>query len=585
MSHYNLPTARRLGVLALACAGLFPGTATHAAEPVHAAARSLPMVHQDGTAWVDAGGRRLDLRGVNLGNWLAMEFWMLGESVDTAKGKVPDQCTLERTLAARFGAPEKERLMALWHDSWITARDFDRIAALGMNVVRVPFLYDVVENDAAPMTLRADAWKYLDFAVDEAEKRGIYVILDLHGAVGGQAAPGEQHDGCVGPAAMWTTPAYRERTRWLWGQIAARYKDRGAVLAYDLLNEPWGTDPDTMAAFARELYDVVRAKDAAHVVLLPSHNSNGYRAYVDPHARGMQGVAFWMHPYPGFWGWHEGGGPQKQADRYQDWLRCTTGDDKDICAWNAELKALDMPFLVGEFQPWALLGAWGGQTTRNAYDAFNALGWAGTAWAYKRTTPAGSDGSEKSTADWGWGLVTNDAAGGAYGRLNASTASVNEIEAWFKAFGTQPLVTQPDVARWMRWTPAVGARIDAAMFDWHPGPRVATGTDADGGFDVTDFGKDGRLGYTLDVPAAGDYTVRLRVASARPGARLAIMRGDTVLARTDAPAEGGAGGWTTVQARVHLPAGRQTLTLASTGPNADGLRLHWWRLDAAIEAR
>ena len=226
---------------------------------------------------------------------------------------------------------EKERLMNVWRDSYITARDFDLIKAMGMNVVRVPFLYDVVENKNAPYTLRADAWKYLDFAVNEAEKRGMYVILDLHGAVGGAAAASEQHDGCVGPAEMWTNQTYRDRTKWVWDMVASHYRGRTAVAAYDLLNEPWGTDATTLANFGYELFDTVRAKDPGHVIILPGHNS-GIDAYGNPNARGKSNVAFWMQFYPGLWGWNEVSGPAAQANMYADWLQCGTGDAREVCA-------------------------------------------------------------------------------------------------------------------------------------------------------------------------------------------------------------------------------------------------------------
>jgi hypothetical protein len=281
-------------------------------------ATALPAIRQSGKYWVDANGARVNLRGVNLGNWLAMEMWMMGSSLTNSNGAIGDQCTLESNLTSRFGLAEKERLMNVWRDSYITARDFDLMKSMGMNVVRVPFLFDVVENKNAPYTLRADAWKYLDFAVNEAEKRGMYVILDLHGAVGGAAAASEQHDGCAGPAEMWTNASYRDRTKWVWDMVASHYRGRTAVAAYDLLNEPWGTDATTLANFAYELFDTVRAKDPEHVIILPGHNS-GIDAYGNPASHGKSNVAFWMHFYPGLWGWNEVSGEQAQANMYADW--------------------------------------------------------------------------------------------------------------------------------------------------------------------------------------------------------------------------------------------------------------------------
>jgi glucan 1,3-beta-glucosidase len=103
-------------------------------------------------------------------------------------------------LDRRFGYAERERLYTLFRDHWITERDWDLLPQLNLNLVRLPFIYSVVE-DEQPRQLRADAWKYLD-RHDEAEQRGIYVILDLHGAVGSQGW--EHHSGCAGKISTGT---------------------------------------------------------------------------------------------------------------------------------------------------------------------------------------------------------------------------------------------------------------------------------------------------------------------------------------------------------------------------------------------
>jgi hypothetical protein len=532
---------------------------------------TLPLVRQSGKYFVDANGNRVNLRGTNLGNWLAMEFWMLGQSITTNNGAVGDQCTLENTLAARFGETEKERLMNVFRDSWITARDFDHMKAMGMNVLRVPFLYNVVENKNAPYTLRADAWKYLDFAVNEAEKRGMYVILDLHGAVGGSAANGEQHDGCSDTAQLYTNATYRDRTKWLWDMVAQRYRDRGAVMAYDLLNEPWGTDATTLANFSYELFNVVRAKDPNHVIFLPGHNS-GIDAYGNPNSRGLTNVAFWMHWYPGLWGWNEVQGPDAQANMYANWLHCGAGPDADVCGWNNKLTALNTPFLVGEFQPWTLLGPHGGQMARKAYDVFNSFGWAGTNWSYKVTTPGGSNGN---TSSWNWGMVTNSSSGGTYGSINVSTASAAQIEAYFRAFASQALVRNSSIEYWMNWQPTVGQRIEAEMFRYHAGVQMELTTDAGGGFNVGHTDNGDWMSYPVNVPTAGAYTLQLRVATPYTGGQLAFSRGGTALATVNVPNTGGWQNWTTVSATVNLQAGQQDLDInVRTG----GWNINWFQL-------
>ncbi|SHH71374.1 carbohydrate-binding protein [Massilia sp. CF038] len=534
---------------------------------------ALPGIRQNGAFWVDTAGKKVDLRGVNLGNWLQLEFWMMNQSMSNSAGVINDQCTLESTLSSRFGQAEKERLMGAFRDSWITARDFDLIKSLGMNVVRVPFHFSLVEDETRPYTLRADAWKHLDFAINEAEKRGMYVILDLHGAVGGQAGAAEQHDGCVGAAQMWTNNSYRDRTKWLWDMVASRYRGRTAVAAYDLLNEPWGTDAGTMAAFAYELFNVVRAKDPEHVIILPGHNS-GIDAYGNPNTRGLSNVALGMHFYPGLWGWNEVQGAAAQANVHANWLHCNTSGTGESCDWNSKLTALQTPFIIGEFQPWALTGAFGGQVTRKTYDIYNQYGWAGTSWAYKTVSYAGSNGDTNS---WGWGVVSNSSNGGAMGSINVSTASSAQIESYFRAFASQALVRNESVAYWMNWKPAVGARIEAEMFAYHKGMRMETTSDSGGGFNVGNVDNNDWMSYPVNVPKTGWYNLQFRLASPYSGGQFALSRNSTDLVTVTVPNTGGWQNWQTATAAVYLNAGQQDLTIYS---KVGGWNINWWQLSA-----
>lgn len=351
----------------------------------------LSPLHTDGTRWVDADGQPVLLKGVNLGNWLLQEFWMMGQSSDA----VNDQCTLEGIFDERFGFAERERLMDLFRDNWIRERDWDLIESFGFNVVRLPFIWNLVEDERNPMTLREDAWQYLDRAIEQAEARGLYVILDLHGAVGAQGW--EHHSGCADHNEYWDSAEYQQRTEWLWQQIAGRYAERETVAAYGVLNEPWGTTPENLAAEAIQLHDAIRAVDSDTVVILPGH-SQGLDAYPAPADAGMTNVAFEMHFYPGIFGWGEIGYPV-----HRDWLTCGSDGKGGVCEWDQRLQDLDAPFLVGEFQPWTGLGAQlGADITRATYDTYAGYGWASTAWSYKIVGNSGGQG------DGTWGLVTNE---------------------------------------------------------------------------------------------------------------------------------------------------------------------------------
>lgn len=352
----------------------------------------LTLLHADGAKWAKASGNAVSLKGTNLGNWLVQEFWMMGQGGND----VTDQCTLENKLTERFGYAEKERLIKLFRDSWMTERDWDQLQAFGFNIVRLPILWSVIEDEKNPKTLRADAWQYLDWAIAEGKKRGIYVILDLHGAQGGQTP--NDHTGCANQNKYWTSTAYQDRAKWLWEQIATKYKDEPTVAAYDPLNEPWGSTAEDMAVRVTELYQTIRKIDDKHIVMLPSHFGN-IEVYGDPVAKGMTNVAFELHPYPGLFGDRPKDTPY---DIHRDWLRCGAAGTGGVCDWNTKITALKTPFLMGEFQPWQSAGLeLGGKIARATYDTYAGYGWASTSWAYKLVSAAGGQG--KGT----WGMVTN----------------------------------------------------------------------------------------------------------------------------------------------------------------------------------
>lgn len=532
----------------------------------------LPAIKQSGAQWVNPSNQRVNLRGTNIGNWLIQEFWMMGGIMSHSGGTINDQCTLESVLSQRFGNGEKERLMKVFRSNYITTRDFDMMKAMGMNVIRIPFLYSLIEDEYNPYTLRADAWQYLDWAINEAEKRGMYTILDLHGTVGGQAGAAEQHDGCVGAAQLWTNANYWDRTKWLWDMIAQRYRGRTAIAAYDLLNEPWGTDATTLANRSYELFNVVRAKDPEHVILLPGHNT-GIDAYGNPNSRGLTNVSTWMHFYPGLWGWNDtatyGAG---QANMYSNWLHCNQDGTGESCTWRDKMNGLQTPFLIGEFQPWTLLGSYGGQMTRKAYDIYNMYGWAATNWAWKTTSAGGSNGD---TSSWNWGMVTNSSSGGTMSGINISNASAAQIESWFRQFATQPLVRNESIAYWMNWKATTGSRIEAEMFTTHSGIRMETTTDAGGGFNAGSTDNNDWMSYPINVPTTGTYTLQVRVASPYAGGLLVLSRNATDLATITVPNTGGWQNWQTVSTNVYLTAGQQDLSIfVRTG----GWNINWWQL-------
>ena len=156
--------------------------------------------------------------------------------------------------------------------------DFERVSAMGMNVVRLCLYARMFEDDDAPYTYKQEGWDYLDENIAWAKKYGVYLILDMH------IPPGEFPDGEI-PAGEevldWDDPEKSSRLIALWAAIADRYKDETFVAGYDLLNEPH-IEPTIYQSLLQGVIDGIRTVDPNHLIIVePSYLGSGHSLVSD----------------------------------------------------------------------------------------------------------------------------------------------------------------------------------------------------------------------------------------------------------------------------------------------------------------
>lgn len=373
-------------------------------------AMSLPKLTVSGEHLLDPAGKPVALKGCNLGNWMVLEFWMFG-----MPGIDPDQYTFEDTLAKRFGEAKKDAIMESYRSSWMTERDWEHIKSFGFNLVRLPMNYRTFEDDATPFKLKKDAWKWTDKAIAEAERHGMYVILDMHGIQGGQSV--YDHTGRRDQNKVWTDRQAQDRAVWLWGELAKRYRNRSAVVAYDLFNEPYGgTKPQQVALF-KMIYPAVRKADPEKLILAMG-NYDDFTHYGSPKENGWTNVGYQMHYYPGLFG---AGSPVLKT--HVKHLEALAEVERKQNQWNA-------PFLIGEFNV-VFDKAGGAAMMRRYYDRHAKYGWMSTMWSYKVVnSQSGGHG------DASWGMVANAEP---FKPIDPSKSSYEEMVAWAKSFASMPL--------------------------------------------------------------------------------------------------------------------------------------------------
>ena len=96
--------------------------------------------------------------------------------------------------------------------------------SLGLNCIRIAISYRHFEDDLNPRVLKPDGFRHLDRAVAACAKHGIYTILDMHTAPGGQNG-GWHSDAGTHIANFWIHKDFQDRLVWLWTEVARHYQD------------------------------------------------------------------------------------------------------------------------------------------------------------------------------------------------------------------------------------------------------------------------------------------------------------------------------------------------------------------------
>lgn len=87
-------------------------------------------------------------------------------------------------------------------EHFFSEEDAKFLALKGLNSLRLPFNYRHFEDDSNPRVLKEEGFKHLDRVIDICARHGIYTILDMHTAPGGQNADWHS-DNSTNYAAFW----------------------------------------------------------------------------------------------------------------------------------------------------------------------------------------------------------------------------------------------------------------------------------------------------------------------------------------------------------------------------------------------
>lgn len=230
-------------------------------------------VRASGKQIVDKNGANLILRSIGTGNWMLQEGYMMQTS-----GVAGTQHEFKKKLTDLIGTEKTNQFYTSWLDAHFRKIDVDSMARWGFNCVRPALHYKlftlpVEEEPVSGVNTWLDAgFARLDSLLAWCAANKMYVMLDMHGAPGGQGKDAAISDYDATKPSLWESEANKAKLVALWRKIAERYANHPWIAGYDLLNETNWTFPEGNNSQLRALYGrittAIREVDKNHMIVI-----------------------------------------------------------------------------------------------------------------------------------------------------------------------------------------------------------------------------------------------------------------------------------------------------------------------------
>ena len=233
------------------------------------------FIRIQGPDLVTPDGEKFFIKGTNFGNWLNPEGYMFGFS------KTNSARFINEMLCQLVGPDFTTEFWKTFKDNYITRKDVQFVKRTGSNTIRIPFHYKLfTDEDYMGLTADQDGFARIDSVVEWCRAEGLYLILDMHDAPGGQT--GDNIDDSYGYPWLFESKASQDLYCDIWRKIADYYKNEPVILGYELFNEPiapYFENMDELNGKLENLYKMgiaaIREVDQNHIILLGGAQWNG----------------------------------------------------------------------------------------------------------------------------------------------------------------------------------------------------------------------------------------------------------------------------------------------------------------------
>ncbi|KAG2362916.1 glycoside hydrolase family 5 protein [Suillus spraguei] len=221
-------------------------------------------------AWA---GQPTQIYGVNLGSWLVLEPWMLPQEwLDMGGESCSNNCSSCIATESSFAKAHPDTVDAKFAqhwDTWFTQDDVNTLKGAGINTVRIPLGYWIVEA-----LVDRSHESYPRGGLGWLKDAGIQAILDHH-ALPGVQTPGQMFTGnCTTDVQFYTPYNYHRALVWTAVMTTLSHLDPnfGSVFAIEAINEPImnATLTPNYGTFQKNFVQVMRAVELTLGIFVPS---------------------------------------------------------------------------------------------------------------------------------------------------------------------------------------------------------------------------------------------------------------------------------------------------------------------------
>lgn len=188
-------------------------------------------------------------------------------------------------LIETIGIAKTDSFYNAWLKYHFTKTDVDSMKSWGFNSIRVALHYiwftPAIEDEpvSGKVTWIDKGFEMTDSLLKWCSDNEMYLILDMHGAPGGQGKNADISDYDPTKPSLWESTDNQNKLLALWKKLAERYCDEPWVGGYDLINEPnWDfensgnengcncTSNTPLVDLFEKIIDTIRKVDNNHIV-------------------------------------------------------------------------------------------------------------------------------------------------------------------------------------------------------------------------------------------------------------------------------------------------------------------------------